>query len=113
MFYFFCDRLDSDLEFDFLRGKLLRRYRFYFRFLIRRRRLRFRLLVIRERLRFRLDLRKKDKYKGLFKSLYKSKRRRLFSSFLFELDYDGGLFRIKNIEKEKIEKIIKSKEERK
>lgn len=69
--------------------------------------------MIRERLRFRLDSRKKDKYKGLFKSLYKSKRRRLFSSFLFELDYDGGLFRIKNIEKEKIEKIIKSKEERK
>lgn len=106
-------RSDSDSESDSSRGKSLRRYRSYSRSPTRRRKSRSRSPVIRERSRSRSDSRKKDKYKGSSKSSHKSKRRRSPSSSSSESDYDGGSSRIKNIEKEKIEKIIKSKVERK
>nr|XP_022328674.1 cactin-like [Crassostrea virginica] len=103
---------ESDSDSDVSRGRSPRRYhRSRSRSLSKQRRSCSRSPVRRKRSRSRSDSRKKDK--GMSKSSHKSKRHRSPSSSSSESDYDGGSSRIKNIEKEKIEKIIKNKEERK
>ncbi|XP_048736311.1 splicing factor Cactin-like [Ostrea edulis] len=66
-----------------------------------------------KRSRSQSDSRKRDSYKSSSKTSHKRKKHETSSDSSSDSDYDGGSSRVRNIEKEKIETILKSKEERK